>query len=178
MCLQQHGSALVKAASFVRTASSHRDHVQPQQRSRARVQTQSKGKFSFPSSLGCREPAGGLASQMKGHDLRVLFLSLSLSTGTLRERTQTLGLILYFLPSRSHSPACQHTSLSLSLTCKQRANCLANTVALGFWSSNEDLMETLPCFRAPGAARMARYHPHVNIGLCVPNWRGLAPNCL
>lgn len=113
------------------------------------VQMQWKGKLSFPTSLGCREPVRGLASQMKGHDLHVPFLSLFLSTGTLREPTKTPGLMLYFLPSHSHSPVCQHTSLSLSLTCKRRANRLANTVALGFWSSNEDLMETYPTSKPP-----------------------------
>lgn len=60
----------------------------------------------------------------------VLVLGLSLSTGTLRERAQTPGLTLCFLPSRSRPPGCRHTSPSPSLTCKQRGNRSTNAITL------------------------------------------------
>lgn len=53
------GTGAPRAGSILRTsAQQRRDHVQPQLR--ATVQTQSKEKLSFPTSLGCGEPTRGL----------------------------------------------------------------------------------------------------------------------
>lgn len=134
------------------------------------VHTQSKGKLYRP---GLQRACEGTGISDERTQLTCPICQ-SFPEHFLTEQTQTPGLILYLLPSRSHSPACQHTSLSSSLTREQRVNHSANTVALGFWRSSEDL----PFFQAPSAARTAAYHPYVNIEFCVPNWRGLTPNCL
>lgn len=187
-CLQRHGSAQGRQhPSYISPAA-------PRPRPAAAAgnganAVERKTLLSHQPGLRRAHKGTEIASRIKGHSLHVPFLHLSLSTGTLGERTQTPSLILCFLPPCAHPPACQPTSPSSSLACKRRANHSANTVIVGFWGTTEDLVETLPCFRAPGTAGPAAgYHPHVtercelhhlreeHSELCLPNWRGLTPN--